>query len=112
MPSTSFPTSITADTAIRIDLHSAEVVHFPHKIRIPIVWASSLHTNICHDKHPIVVFHLLVLIQDTHQEMIPLNTRVREAVSPGVAKSPANPSLWNATKLHGHISMRAQGCTP
>jgi hypothetical protein len=31
--STSFPTSIAADTAIRIDLNSAEVVHFPHKIR-------------------------------------------------------------------------------
>jgi hypothetical protein len=61
MPRTAIPMSITADTAIRIDLHSAEVVHFPHKIRILIVWASSLHNDICHDKYPIVVFRLLAL---------------------------------------------------
>jgi len=108
----SIPTSITADTTIRIVLHSAEVVHFHHEIQIPIVSASSLHTNICHDKYPIVVFHLLALIQDTHQEMIPLNTGVQEAVSPGVAKSPTNPTLRNATQPLRHLSMRAQGCTP
>jgi hypothetical protein len=42
---------MTEDSAIRIDLHSAEVVHFTHNIWILIMWASSPHNNICHDKH-------------------------------------------------------------
>jgi hypothetical protein len=39
------------DSAIRIVLHSAEVVHFTHNIQILIVWASFPHNNICHDEH-------------------------------------------------------------
>jgi hypothetical protein len=42
---------MTEDSAIRIDLHSTEVVHFTHPIRILIVWASSPHSNLCHEKH-------------------------------------------------------------
>jgi hypothetical protein len=48
---------MTEDSAIRVDLHSAQVVHFTHTIRILLVWASSLHSILCHDKHPIRAFH-------------------------------------------------------
>src|SRR6266699_3511916 len=53
---------MTEDSAIRIDLHSAEVVHFPHTIRIPIVWASSLRIQLRHDKHPVIAFRLSTLV--------------------------------------------------
>jgi hypothetical protein len=53
---------MTADTAIRIDLHSAEVVHFPHTIRLLIVWASSLRIQQRHDKHPVIAFRLSTLV--------------------------------------------------
>jgi hypothetical protein len=55
--------SMTEDSAIRIDLHSAEVVHCTHNIRILIVWAFSPHTSICHDKHLIKAFRLSTLVQ-------------------------------------------------
>jgi hypothetical protein len=44
-------------------LHSAEVVHFTHTIRILIVWASSPHSILCHDKHPIRAFHSSTLVR-------------------------------------------------
>jgi hypothetical protein len=53
---------MTEDSAILIDLHSAEVVHFTHTIRILIMWASSLHNKLCHDKHPIRAFHSSTLV--------------------------------------------------
>jgi hypothetical protein len=54
---------MTEDSTIRIDLHSAEVVHLTHTIRILIVWASSPHSILCHDKHPIRAFHSSTLVQ-------------------------------------------------
>jgi hypothetical protein len=54
---------MTEDSAIRIVLHSAEVVHLTHTIRIPIVWASSPHSSLCHDKHPIRAFHSSTLVR-------------------------------------------------
>src|SRR6266480_3161 len=53
---------MTEDSAIRIDLHSAEVVHFPHIIRLLIVWASSLRIQQRHDKHPVIAFRLSTLV--------------------------------------------------
>jgi hypothetical protein len=54
---------MTKDSAIRTDLHSAEVVHFTHTIQILIVWASSPHSNLCHDKHSIRAFCSSTLVQ-------------------------------------------------
>jgi hypothetical protein len=54
---------MTEDLAIRIDLHSEEVLHFTHTIRILTVWASSPHSNLCHDKHPIKAFRLSTSVQ-------------------------------------------------
>jgi hypothetical protein len=85
------------DSAIRIEFHSAEVVHFTHNIQIFIVWASSLHKYICHDKYPIVVFHLPTSAQWLPPRDVPLNTGVQAAVFPGVAKSPAHLTLQNDT---------------
>jgi hypothetical protein len=43
--------------------HSTEVVQFTHTIWIPIVWASSPHSILCHDKHPIRAFHSSTLVR-------------------------------------------------
>ena len=54
--------SITVDTAIRIVLHSVEVVHFPHNYpgvyRVGILPAYHL----CHDKLPNITFRLHPLV--------------------------------------------------
>jgi hypothetical protein len=54
---------VTEDSAIRIDLHSTEVVHFTYTNRIPIVWATSPHSSLCHDKHLIRAFHSSTLVR-------------------------------------------------
>src|SRR5215217_1703945 len=47
---------MTADATIRIDLTLQSLHTFPTTIRIPIVWASSPHNNICHDGYPNIAF--------------------------------------------------------
>jgi hypothetical protein len=54
---------MTKDSTLQIDLHSAEVVHFTHTIRILIVWTSSPYSILCHDKHPIKAFRLSTLVR-------------------------------------------------
>jgi hypothetical protein len=54
---------MTEDSAIQIDLQSIEVVHFTHTICIPIVWASSPHSSLCHNKYPIRAFHSSTLVR-------------------------------------------------
>jgi hypothetical protein len=53
---------MTKDSAISIDIHSTEVVHFTHTIWILTVWASSPHRILCHDKHPLKAFCLPTLV--------------------------------------------------
>jgi hypothetical protein len=54
---------MTEDSAVRIVLHYAEVVHFIHTIRILTMWASSPHSSLCHDKHLVRPFRLPTLVQ-------------------------------------------------
>jgi hypothetical protein len=53
--------SMTADAAIRIVLHSAEVVHFTHTIRLLIVWAHPRITMYATSSNRSLMFHRPIL---------------------------------------------------
>jgi hypothetical protein len=82
---------MTMDMAILIDLHYVEVVHFTHIIRILIVWASSPHKILCHDKHPTKTFRQPTLAWEPPYECYTPRHRVSPPIHSFISKQNPTP---------------------